>query len=857
MDIQTLKPIFLDYFYEQMRKNEEIEIDSLVSMAQNVEIAAKTIDELFSEGLIEGISIKWNDERPLFQSSHDAKLTEKGIKQVARKNAFGDFFHEQASTQDEKQKPPKRITAENLINRAEKQKKQKINSLSIEEKYDAIKKEILIFFCDLTQTLPDIDGKPYTLYKIRGKLREIESKYFPSSGYHLEYIINQVLYKNELIRYRHGRKFIAENENLGFENFITDKGIKYLEENYSYCFNKPLGEMTDKEFKSTFGNPVNSLSKALLATGGFPANITPLIGKISGQLNVTKALQNSMGLNASALKLAQQMAGSNYLKAAQSAVSSGAVQAASEALKLHGTYGKSKSKEKEDNYEEDTSASTFTFEGILGQNCGKVILPDSQDIKRIKVKGFKVVEGIKVLRGFVKSSILAEFSKPDENYQRDKQPKHLKSLTKFMNEMRVSAKYLPEVTLVARGYENLSPVSFSGSLNDTQKGELENLDYWKLTVDKTNLFRIDGNHRIEATKDDDFYIPFSIIIWDASEVNQDDEAFLFYFLNSKAKKLTTEENLKGLVDAKNWEDHELELANPLLPYLRHFRKNFESHKLFKKDYYKNSIGEENVKSQILNVLEIILKEEKTQSLSFDLEVFDKYISETQEILSQKDRFKYLRTKFRCFPQIVFYTLYKKQEFEDTIKFLSDTDNWAKYYKHDTNSFMAPDKLYFNAYNQLNKKIKIFVAMPYYNKPTVGKFNKTIKSLIEKLCTEHNFLENRLELCEIMTYKAESTDILSKMDKEITECDIFIADISMHNNVKANPNVMYELGRVVGKAPFLLIRKNTDKHEDVPFDIAPQDYIPIDYGMGFDESLEQELKPRILEISRKILGFNIE
>lgn len=497
----------------------------------------------------------------------------------------------------------------------------------------------------------------------------------------------------------------------------------------------------------------------------------------------------------------------------------------------------------------------YTFEGILGQNCGEVSAPTGQDPIRIQKKGFKVENGITVLRGFAKSSDIAAYSQADNNYQRDKNFKHLNALIEFMEKMKSSAKYLPEVTLVARGYESLMPVPISGNLTDTQKGEIENLNYYRISVKKDQLYRIDGNHRIEATKDANYYIPFSIIVWDEASVNEDDEAFLFYFLNSKAKKLTSEENLKGLVNAQNWTDFELETANVLLPYIKYLKENFEEHTLFNKTYYKNRQGTENVKTQILNVLELILKESDGNQLPFDKKTFGDYINKSQEILSQRDRFKYLREHFRCFPQFVFYTLYKKNgDTEDSIRFICEVNKWAQYYKHDSNSFMCPSKMFHNASKQLDRKINIFVAMPYYDPTTVEQFNKTLTSLIEEIKQENEELKEKLNLYSIMKYKAESTDILASMDKQITECDIFIADISNHGKNKVNPNVMFELGRVYDRKKFLLIRNKDNKVTNSAFDIQHMDYIPIDFGMGFDTSMKEKLKPRILNIVKEIVGI---
>lgn len=536
----------------------------------------------------------------------------------------------------------------------------------------------------------------------------------------------------------------------------------------------------------------------------------------------------------------------NTVEQARSSLSEAVTQAPSN-ITFEKTIKKSERKEKD--------PEIYTFEGILGQNCGEIFASTGQDPIRIQKKGFKVENGITVLRGFAKSSDIATYSQADNNYQRDKNPKHLNALIEFMQKMKSSAKYLPEVTLVARGYESLVPVPISGNLTDTQKGEIENLNYYRISVKKDQLYRIDGNHRIEATKDANYYIPFSIIVWDEASVNEDDEAFLFYFLNSKAKKLTSEENLKGLVNAQNWTDHELETANVLLPYIKYFKDNFEKHSLFNKTYYKDSRGIENVKTQILNVLELILKETNENNLPFDKETFGDYIKKSQEILSQRDRFKYLREHFRCFPQFVFYTLYKKNgDTENSIRFINEVNKWAQYYKHDSNSFMCPSKMFHNASKQLDRKINIFVAMPYYDPTTVEQFNKTLTSLIEEIKQENEELKDKLNLYSIMKYKAESTDILASMDKQITECDIFIADISNHGKNKVNPNVMFELGRVYGRKKFLLIRNKDNKVTDSAFDIQHMDYIPIDFGMGFDTSMKENLKPRILNIVKEIVGI---
>lgn len=54
----------------------------------------------------------------------------------------------------------------------------------------------------------------------------------------------------------------------------------------------------------------------------------------------------------------------------------------------------------------------------------------------------------------------------------------------------------------------------------------------------------------------------------------DMEAFLFYFLNVKAKRLTTEENYRGLISS-DWQKHEIEIASKNIILLQRLNKLLE------------------------------------------------------------------------------------------------------------------------------------------------------------------------------------------------------------------------------------------------------------------------------------------
>lgn len=220
---------------------------------------------------------------------------------------------------------------------------------------------------------------------------------------------------------------------------------------------------------------------------------------------------------------------------------------------------------------------TYTFQGIYGRNCGNVT-PYNGPSKRLQEKGFEVKNGIATLRGYAKISDLAAASRPKyEEYQRALNPEHVADIAHFLADCKAEAKFLPEVILSVNTSTNttLKPYTHKSfqQLSKTGQGAILNMEYYELEVEEGALTRIDGNHRLEAGKELDFYVPFSIILWTEqtadgedtppafSADNTESEAFLFYILNNTAKKLEAEENFKGLVKSKKWSEKELALIN--------------------------------------------------------------------------------------------------------------------------------------------------------------------------------------------------------------------------------------------------------------------------------------------------------
>ena len=511
-------------------------------------------------------------------------------------------------------------------------------------------------------------------------------------------------------------------------------------------------------------------------------------------------------------------------------------------------------KKAQQNIKESNNDESYIFEGILGQNCGDYItvnesnkddrLPD-RIIHEKTGQHFIVKNGIKVLRGFAKASDLYLASEPDKkNYQREEDDVHLNELSEFISEMNPSGKYLPELTFVARGGYELCRPDWGKKLTGIQLGFFKNSNYYQLHLNGTKLYRIDGNHRLEAlqklsTEQKEYYIPFAIILMgkqvlfdDTDPVesslglefsgnyglvdNQDEkkiidmEAFLFYFLNAKAKRLTTEENYRGLISS-DWQKHEIEIANKNIILLQRLNKLLEDN-ILHNDFCNN----EPLK-QISEILEKINED-------IELNKFVKIVKIMNNLLAA-DCWQNLK-KFEFYCQLIFYVAYKHEDETECRQILNNLEHWVKKYNFDNTTFDNPILLYNNAQKTNNvDPINIFVAMPF-DDIHINNFTEWIETAIKNIEENKPQYKGRIHLYEIMRHRGYNIDLMDDIMEKINNCSIFIAEISPCEYTfedkqilcDANPNVMYELGIAYNlKKPIILMRESSD-FPKVPSDI---------------------------------------
>ena len=876
MDIKTLRFTYLNYFKNQLDKNEPIDTKVLMDMAQNINSAAEVIKELKNEGLIEGISIIENDpNHVLMQSNHEVKLTEKGIRYLEGKDN---------NTYKEKEN----LTYEQFMSN----EIERINKLSSDDKKSEVQNKILLEYYRINNGLPMYDDNIITESELKQTIKSIVKQYYPSTPQIVAKQLTKELFTQGYSSYIYSK---SEDNKIHIEDLLTTKGKEKIDKVYGKSLNKTLGELSTEEFYNLYGKP-HTLNFANV-------KIPPIFKELNQKINSLygpdlKKIQQV--LNNYPLKDNQQIKElQNYIQCINNAPLAkeyynlqkqfGNIQQQSPELqKIQKSLSELIKEPTSNLYKELTKESKdqelFTFEGILGLNCGNYIKVDDKNIddrlpERIinekTGKHFIVKNGIKVLRGFAKASDLYNASEPDKkNYQRNEDPQHLQEIKTFLSEINPSGKYLPELTFVARGgYELIRP-EWGNSLKTTNLGHFKNLDYYQLNLNGTKLYRIDGNHRLEALKrlsneNKEYYIPFAIIlmgkqiIFDSTDEIEssngleysgnygladdteekkitDMEAFLFYFLNAKAKKLTTEENYKGLIDSE-WKEHEIELANKNIILLQQLKEILNLNILH--PYFCNN-------EPLKQITEILDKINENISIND----FKEIIRRMNNLLA-KDIWPTLRDSFNFYCQLVFYIAYKHSTEDECVVILNNLENWVKKYHFNNTTFENPILLYNNAEKTNNlRPINIFVAMAY-DKTHIDNFTEWIETAIKNIEEKKPKYSGRIHLNKIMTHRGYNIDLIDDIMQKIKECSIFIAEISSDQKTSggktstcdANPNVMYELGIAHNlKKPIILMREEQE-FPSVPSDIQEK----------FRNSYDRKNSKETREILEKSINAVIE
>ena len=438
----------------------------------------------------------------------------------------------------------------------------------------------------------------------------------------------------------------------------------------------------------------------------------------------------------------------------------------------------------------------------------------------------EVFRGVTIFRGYATLRTLARLS-VSTSYQRDKDLGRIEAITNYIKES--SYVFFPELILgwqldnhdalrKIKEEDNTSGISLDNGIKIKKaKFRFKSLAAGEepitkvVTVEIPNTLqdkifnRIDGNHRLsvvdkifEDTGTYDYEIcsqiaPFCLIIQNASDDANKFESAYFYLINSKAKSLTTEENLKAIFKADHFtiaEQKEL-LSIESDSVIRAIGKCAKELAQRNLHVINNVFG-----GSVYSVSYNICREIESPNVDTIVSAFS-YINDEYYLGESPD-----------FSKPYVYTLIKARATDRNM--YEHFKSWALQHHFENKTGILPNTLWTMFDAMINAELKVFVAMPYFKKQDGKEPDEDLMNDyrdIYKRCFDQVNKEtgNTIKMFPIMDDKGLSDDMIDNIMNEIEQCDVFIADIT-----NSNPNVLYELGRAHAlKKNCIIVKSNND------------------------------------------------
>ena len=425
--------------------------------------------------------------------------------------------------------------------------------------------------------------------------------------------------------------------------------------------------------------------------------------------------------------------------------------------------------------------------------------------------------GFTCLRGFASIKELAKHSRAEFSYQRELNKKHIEEIKHYFGQGEYL--FFPEIILGHRltsnapislaqdEYQLLNiedaknyPIKIEQTVSKSQKGDFKGLKLASFTIKEENLLlRIDGNHRLSAIDQSDkrdYQVPFCLILFSDSDVDNKQQSVIFHYLNSRGVPLTLEENLLAIFQKNRFSNDEIQ---------RHFGKSF----LFAKDLFE-SVDEEHIP----HIAEFCKKEKCRCSLLKNItELLNEHLGENCSAATIKSKIHKVEDiianseDIKNHLSVSLLTVMCIFAVKDNGKWFTAFINWIKGNRLYQLQNINPQSM-IDLFEQIySNEIKIFVAMPYYDDSTVDDYNASIEETCTELSAQHGL---NVQLFPIMRVNAPTGDLIQDIFQKIDRCSIFIADITTNN-----ANVLYEFGYAKGKGKDYILLLNKDKNPTPP------------------------------------------
>lgn len=448
----------------------------------------------------------------------------------------------------------------------------------------------------------------------------------------------------------------------------------------------------------------------------------------------------------------------------------------------------------------------------------------------------EVFRGVTIFRGYATLRTLAILSE-STSYQRDKDPDRIEAITNYIR--KSSYVFFPELILgwqldnpdalrKIKEEENTSSISLDNGIRirkakfrfkslaagEEPKTKVVTVEIPKILQNKI-FNRIDGNHRLSVVDrilentemyDNDIcnqIAPFCLIIQNASEEADKIESAYFYLINSKARALTSNENLKSIlhgnrftesekVDLLNLEEYQIKYLQEIIDFVNETKIDFINDVFNGESYafcYRFVTGGLHSISSY--------EPEKVKNMCGSIDWVN--------LSYKKGEIKYVHAEVLLALAVQHYSQQEKYDY-----FL-EWINKNEVGKIKNLLYSELLQLFDNLHKQ--RSFKVFVAMPYISFKRVNDYNKLFKEALDEISKKIGF---GLELIPIMRFRGESQRIDRRLIEKIKTCDIFVGDLST-----VNDNVIFEVGLAEGFGKKLFLIRAIEDTDKLPFDEATQ------------------------------------
>lgn len=456
------------------------------------------------------------------------------------------------------------------------------------------------------------------------------------------------------------------------------------------------------------------------------------------------------------------------------------------------------------------------------------------------------IGGFLTVRGYAPLTDIAKCSFADDAYQRDLEPEHVEEIRTFFNDGEYL--FFPEIILSVQlsvdykkaGAPTGDPFQliqdghpFKSNTNGLdikprKPRSPSDLIRYEITVpEDTKLFkRIDGNHRLSAfealqdTEFDRYVAPFCLVLFGNAKDARRNEKALFHNINSKALPLTSEEVLKGIVDAtEDFSDSDLnDSFGPEYLQCRQLkdRLDFDYLSNLKSVFGKNEGQAESARSVLIKSLQDVGKQIDPK-MRLDTEVVFEAIKRINDTYADE------RLQDSAAQGLFAAFLFFKLRGDQSRGAYEQFTNWVlRTHQYELQSIHTADLVKIFSKISQSRRRQVFVSMQFSDK-TKANFD-AISCAIDDINIKHK-LDIKIRPIRIDQFDTGySYEINEEVLRLIEDSGLLIADLTL-----GNKNVYHEIGYLMGlnqgngllHENFLLIHNGTigDVGADISFNIS--------------------------------------